>query len=197
MLVVMSKKFWEKHVEKLVVDADYVGIDGENYGLTGSGSDDSAIASRYSNVLSAGGFTPEGRLYSMLRKMKKGEDINPRAVENEISYFLDDPAFISSAVKAFRGLYCMGYSHHINVFVILPNMVYKFMSEAIIEKMIEIIRTDYRFVYSQEELKSIGYKKLAIPLKPSMLREIEENVKRIEKRYKIKYKKKYDWEDDD
>ena len=192
----MNQKQWIKKAPKLVEHADYIGIDGENYAITGRGSDSVAIGSKYSHFVSIGSFTPEGRLWSMLRALKKGEEIHQTRFETEVECYLEDKAFISGVVKVLKALYSCGFTTHINVFVVLPNSIYKYLGHAIIERMMELTDLDFRFIFGFEEVKAFGYEKLEIPIKKAFLKEIAESVERIEKRYKIKYKKK-DWDDDD
>lgn len=187
MIVVMSQKFFVKHVAKLAKPADYLGMDGENYGITNKKSDDLSIATKYSHMVSTGSYTPESRLYDMLRKKKRGEPINKFKFEREIEYYLEDPSFVSSVIKTFKALYSCGYDHHINVFVILPNIVYKFLGGEIIKRMIELANQDYGFIFSQEELKAFGYDKLEKGLKPKQLKSIANRVPILEKKFKIKY----------
>lgn len=188
MIVVMSQKFFVKHVAKLAEPADYLGMDGENYGITNKRSDDMSIASKYSHIVSTGSYTPEVRLYDMLRKRKRGEPIDKHRYQREVEYYLEDTSFISVIIKTFKALYSCGFNHHINVFVILPNVVYKFLGGDIIKKMIELADQDFGFIFSQEELKSFGYDKLEKSLRPKQLKAISNRVPSLEKKYKIIYK---------
>ena len=197
MIVVMNRKFFEKKVAKLAAPSPYIVVDAENYSVTGSTSDEVAIATRYSNTVSIGSYTPEGRLYSMLKKLKRGDEVDPRKFDAEVDYFLEDRSFISGVIKTFRGLYSCGFNEHLNIFVVLPNIVYKYLSEQIIETMVKMLDLEYRIIFSQEELKSFGYDKLEIPIKKSLLREVAARVERLEKKHKIKYKERDDWDDDD
>lgn len=195
MIVVMNQKFWEKKVTKLVEWAEYIGIDGENYGLIDRSSKSLAIASKYSHMASLGSYTPDGRLYTMLRKLKKGEEVNENRFLNEVEIYLEDKAFISCVIKTLRALYSCGFDTHLNVFVILPNLVYKYLGGRIIDRMVELADVDFQFIFSQEEIKAFGYDKLEIPMKRSMLKQIANSVERLEKKYKIKYKDRDDRDD--
>ena len=192
----MSQKQWIKKAPKLVQYADYIGIDGENYVITGRASESVAIGSKYSHFVSVGSLTPEGRLWSMLRALKKEQEINQTRFETEVECYFEDKAFVASVVKVLKALYSCGYSTHINVFVVLPNLVYKYLGHAIIDRMMELVDLDFRFIFGFEEVKAFGYEKLEIPIKKPYLKQIAERVEQIEKKYKIKYKKK-DWDDDE
>lgn len=197
MIVIMSQKFWTKHAPKLVEPADYIGVDGENFGLTNRSADSSAIATRYSHMVTMGSYTPEGRLLTILKKMKRGEEINPRRYRHEVELYLDDVSFIACVVKTFKALYSCGFDSHLNVFLILPNIIYRYLGDPIMKEMINLAGLDFRFIFNQEELKEFGYSKLSIPLGKKRLKEISDRVSVLERKYKIKYTKKKDWDDDE
>ncbi len=198
MIIIMSQKFWIKHAPKLVEPAEYVGVDGENVGVTNRSADSAAIATKYSHMVSMGSYTPEGRLLTMMKKLKRGEEISQRRYHHEIELYLEDLAFISCVVKTFKILYSCGFDSHLNVFVILPNMVYNYLGDIIMKSMIDMLRLDFRFVFNQEEVKQFGYNKLAIPLGKRRLKLVADKVEYLEKKYKIKYKKRdRDLDDDD
>lgn len=196
MIIVMSQKFWIKHAPKMAEPAEYVGVDGENIAITNRPSGAEAIATKYSHFVSLGSFTPEGRLHTMLKKLKKEEEVNMNRFRNEVSLYLEDKAFISCVIKTFKALYSCGFDAHLNVFVVLPNLVYRYLGKVIIEEMIDLADLPFRFVFSQEELKEFGYDKLELSLGKKRLKAIAERVEYLNRKHKIKYKNKDDWDDD-
>ena len=195
MIYLMSQKFWMKHAKKLVKPCDYIGIDGENWSVTGRRSDQEAIATRYSNFASFGSFTPEGRLYGMLRKKKKGEEINESKFAHEIEVWIEDTSFISVAIKTFKSVYGFGIDEPANVFVVIPNLVYKYLAEDIIEAMKDLADMEYSFIFDQGYIKETDYEILDHHLNRRQIKALHEQIKHLEKKYKIVYKKKeYDFE---
>lgn len=197
MLIIMSQKYWTKKAPKLVEPAEYVGVDGENVGQTNRSVDSVAIATRYSHMVTMGSYTPESRLMTMLKKLKRGEEVNPRRFRHEVELYLEDTSFISCVVKTFKILYSCGFDSHLNVFLILPNLVYRYLGDVIMKEMINLIDLDFRFIFNQDEIKEFGYDKLSIPLGKKRLKLIADQVAHMEKKYKIKYKKREMWDDED
>lgn len=188
MIVVMSRKFFEKKVKKLAGAADYIGIDGENAGMNVSSAKETAIATRYSRMVTSGGFTPaSSRMIDMLKKLNKDERINETRYKNEREAFLDDEVFTVSCIQAMKLLYSKGMGYHLNVFVILPNVVYKYLGEDIVSTMNKLANLDYRFVFSQKELKEFGFSVLEKELGKKRLREIEARVIKLERKHKVQY----------
>ena len=194
MIYIMSQKFFEKKIQKMANHNPYFGLDGENWAVTGNKSDGSAISTKYSNMHTVGGFCPETRLYEMLRKKKRGDDINERKLSNEIDAWINDQSLISSVAIAFK---CLLFSaESMNVFVILPNVVYKYLGRILQKRMIELADLDFDCVFTQEDLKE-SMKPLNSLLSKGKLKKVEKSVKHMEKKYKLKHSgSSYDDDDD-
>ena len=193
MIYVMNQKFFKKNIEKMAKHNPYFIIDGENFAVTGRSNDTTvAIATKYSRCHSVGGFCPEVKLYSMLRKMKKDEQVNPEKFENETKKFLKDKSFIVAVNVAFKALIAGGTDNPLNIFIVLPNIVYKYLGKKIIKKMIKVAGTDFEFIYSQSILED-NMKPLKNLLGSDELKHIDHLTKKIEKKYDLKFMK----DDDD
>ena len=193
MIYVMNQKFFKKNIEKMAKYKDYFILDGENYAITGSTNDTVAIATKYSRCHSVGGFCPEMKLYGYLKKTKKGEEVNPEKYERELKKFLKDKTFIVAMNVAFKALIAGGQDHPLNIFVVLPNIVYKYLGEVIIKRMKKVADTDFKFIFSQDQLKE-DMKRLKTLLGSTELKEIDKLTKRLEKKYDLKF---YGNDDDD
>lgn len=191
MIYVMSQKFFKKHIEKMAEYNDYFILDGENYAVTGNSGETTAIATKYSRCHAVGGFCPESKLYGMLRKLKKGEDVNPDKLEVATKKFLKDKAFTVAINVALKALIAGGYDHPLNIFIVLPNVVYKYLGEKIIKRIKKVSSLEFDFLYKQEALKE-NMKRLKTLLSSEQLKEIDKVTKYIEKKYELKFA-----EDDD
>ena len=186
MIYVMNQKFFKKNIEKMAKQNPYFVIDGENFAVTGRSNDTVAIATKYNRSHSVGGFCPEAKLYGMLRKLKREEQVNPEKLENETKKFLKDKSFLVAVNVAFKALIAGGTDNPLNIFIVLPNIVYKYLSKRIIKKMNKIADTDFEFIYSQDVLED-SIKKLRNLLGSDELKEIDRLTKKIEKKYELKF----------
>ena len=188
----MNQKFFKKNIEKMAKYNPYFIIDGENFAVTGRSNDKVAIATKYSRTHSVGGFCPEVKLYGMLRKLKRGDEINPEKFANETKKFVKDKSFIVAVNVAFKALIAGGTDNPLNIFVVLPNIVYKYLGKKIIKKMIKVADTEFEFIYCQDDIDD-NMKRLKTLLGSSELKEIDRLTKKIEKKYDLKFMK----DDDD
>ena len=191
MLYVMSQKFLTKNIEKMAKYNDYFIIDGENYYATGRNSNHTAIATKFSNAHSVGGLCPESRLYNMLKKKKNNEDFNEEKMKKEIKKFFSDKSFIASANTTFKAAVVGGADNPRNIFIVLPNVVYKYMGKKMIKKMIKLAKVDFNFIFSQEDLKE-DMKILKNPLSGSEMKKLDEASKKVEKKHDILFNAKDD-----
>lgn len=186
MLYVMSQKFFKKNIEKMAKYNEFFNLDAENFAATGRSGDKSAIASDYSRTHSVGGFCPESRLYGMLKKKKRGEDINESKYEKEIQYYFEDKAFIASVCTAYKAVIAGGVNKPMNIFIIFPNIVYKYLGKKIVKKMQKISKLEFDSVFTQEDIEN-DRKCLKKLFTPDQMKEIEKRVKKIEKKFDLKY----------
>jgi hypothetical protein len=182
----MNQKFFKKKIEKMAEFNPYFILDGENFAVTGRSNDTVAIATKFNRAHSVGGFCPEVKLYGMLRKIKRGEEVNPEKLEKEIKKFIKDKSFIVAINVAFKALISSGQDNPMNIFIVLPNIVYKYLGKKIIKKMTKIADTDFEFIFSQEALED-DMKMLKDLLSPKEMKEIDYVSKKIEKKHELKF----------
>ena len=182
----MNQKFLKKNIEKMAEYNQYFILDGENFAVTGKSSDKVAIATKFNRSHSVGGFCPEVKLYGMLRKMKKDVEINKDKLEKETKKFIKDKTFVVAVNVAFKALIANGTDRPLNIFVVLPNIVYKYLGNTIIKRMKKIAGTDFNFIFSQDVLKE-DMKHLKRLLGSEELKEIDKLTKKIEKKYDLKF----------
>ena len=187
MIYVMNQKFLEKNIVKMSKYNQYIIIDGENWAITGRSSDDTSIATKYRMCHSVSGFTPEDRLYNYLIKKKKNQEINEYKYNRELEEFLEDKPFIASCDAVMKALVANGLNDSMNVFIVLPNIVYRYLGLTIAKRIHELLDVDFFCVFIQEDLKENGFKMLKTLLNSDQLREVDKASKRIEKKYKLKY----------
>lgn len=189
----MNQKYFKKHIEKLVSPNQYFIIDGENYGITDN-RDSDAISTKYSNSHCLGGFCPERRLYKLLKAKKAKENYNKKRFKAELEEFFESKDFIGAVCAASKAQATYGVDEDINIFVVLPNLVYKMMADAYVNAFHVIPKIkDFKFAFTQEDIESKGRKILKKPLSKKRLKEVLKGIKKAEKKYKLKY----DFDEDD
>lgn len=194
MIYVMSQKFFKKHIEKMAKHNPYFILDGENWIVSGHPDGEGSITTKYSNTYSVGSFSPEVRLYGMLKDLKRGESVNESKLKNEVQIFFKDKAFISSANTAYKTLVATGHDESRNVFVVLPNIVYKYLGKAMVKRMRKLGEKgglEFQCVFSQDKIEDDkkATKKL---LSPDQLEAVDAASKWIEKHYKLRFKDNLD-----
>lgn len=185
MIYVMSEKFFSKNVKKLVKHHAYFGLDGANYSVIAGSSYKEAVASKYNRFHSAGGFCPENRLYRFLKKKKDGEEVNEARLEKEIKEFLTDKSFIAAVRTAFMAENSK-YPDTLNIFVVLPNIVWKYLGKQIVKKMIKLSKMDFEFIFTQEDIED-NFKLLKRELTADQMKDLDKRVKKMEKKYDLKF----------
>lgn len=194
MMYIMSQKFFKKNVEKLVAPNQYFLIDGENFGTTGNRSD--AVASKYANSYSLGGFCPERELYNILKKIKKDEDFSKKKFERELKEFLHSKDFIGAACASMKAQASYGVDSDMNIFIVIPNVVYKIIGEIMCKSIVKMAKVeDFKFIFTEDDIEKKGKKILKNTLKKKELKEILKSVKRLEKKHDLDYSGRDD--DDD
>ena len=73
-----------------------------------------------------------------------------------------------------------------NIFVVLPNIVYKFLGEKMIKKMKKLAKADFNFIFTQEDLKD-DIKMLKETLTKDQMKYIDKISKRVEEKYQINF----------
>lgn len=187
MIYIMSQKFLGKNIEKMAKRANYFIVDGENYGATGRvSSSEQAIATRFSNAKGIGGFCPEARVCEVLRKLYRGDNVNQNRVRRFTDDFLEDERFITAVVTALFAFIIGNKSNkHTNLFIVLPDFLYKTIGGEII-KRVEIISGIPKIISNQKALKT----DLSILDRSTAIKDIdklEARCKKLEKKYESFY----------
>ncbi|MCM1214138.1 MAG: hypothetical protein NC548_06410 [Lachnospiraceae bacterium] len=187
MVYILSKKFFGKNVDRLVAPNRYLIIDGENYSVTSSIGDSEKTADNYSNAIILGGFCPENALFTLLRRKKKGEDFSEKKLKQYTKDFLKSRDFTSAACLAMKAQAAYGDDNDCNIFIVVPNLVNKYLSKVIKKRMLKIIRYegDKQFLYTQKEAEEIGKKIFSKTASRKTLREVLKGIGAAEKRYKL------------
>ena len=186
MIYVMSEKFFKKNVEKLVKNHDYFGLDGANYAVTAGTTAKEAVASKYNRFYTAVGFCPEIRLYRYLRKKKDGDAINELKYAKELKDYLKDKSFIASVRSAFIAEIAK-YPNTLNIFIVIPNLVWKYLGDEIAERIRHYGKFDFDNVFTQDDIKEKGFKILQNELSENQMKEIQKRVKKLESKYDLKF----------
>lgn len=185
MIYVMSQKFFMRYVARLAEPNPYFIIDGENYMVSGD-SNKVRISTKFNRSHSVGNFSPEQSLYSYILKLQRGDDINEDKFDRRVREYLTDKAFISSVNSAYKALIALGTHETLNIFVVLPNLVYKYLGNQIVVRMRRLANLSFTCVYPQSELRE-NWRMLERLCNDRQLREIDEATKRIERHWDLQY----------
>ena len=188
MIYVMNQKFLKKNIEKMAKYNQYFIIDGENFAVTQKSADRTAIATKFSRAHSVGGFCPEMKLYKMLQKMKDEEPVVEEKYDREVKKFLKDKTFIVAVNVAFKALIAGGVDNPLNIFIVLPNIIYKYLGKRIIKRMVKLADVDFEFIFDQSTIDE-DPKRLKKLLTPKELKEFDSITKKIEKKHDLKFMK--------
>ena len=189
MIFIMSEKTFKKNVEKIATKTEYFGLDCANYGVVKKEGNTAAISSRYQKMSTCGNLCPELRLYRMLRKLKDGEPVRADDYEKEVQKFLESDDFSAGAVAVFRALVAANdASENVILLLILPNVVYKYLSAKISSRLNELAGFDLGFVTKEEFKQS--------PNRIQNAKMNEEVIRKLKKRAKKIYNRLTDGDDD-
>ncbi len=201
MVFILSKKFFKKNVDRIVGPKQYLVIDGENQAVTSAVGDTDRISANYSNTIILGGFCPESALFTQLRRKKKGEDYDEKKIKRYTKEYLKSRDFISAACLAMKAQAAYGDDNDCNIFVVVPNIVAKYLSKAIKKRMLKIVNYEdgQQFIYTQKEVEEAGKKIFSKAASEKTLRKVLKGIGRAEEKYKLNdvSKDKDDDDDDD
>lgn len=186
MIYLMSKKFFEKNVKKIIREDEYFGLDGDNYAVTSGISRKEAIASKYNRFQSVGGFCPETKLYKYLKRKKDGEPVPTEKYEKELKAFLKDKSFIAAVRTAFKASLAT-YPHPINILIVLPNIVWKFIGKDIQNRMYKLSKVDFEFIFTQTDIEESKFKILRNHMSEKEMKMIAKSIKHLENKYDLKF----------
>ena len=79
------------------------------------------------------------------------------------------------------------YPYALNIFVVLPNLVWKYLGDEITERIKKIAKMEFEFVYTQRDIKEKGMNILSRELDTTQLKEIDHRIRKIDKKYDLKF----------
>lgn len=203
MIFLVSEKTFVKNAKKILKARDYVIIDGSDSGSIDDDAMHTDISTTFNNVVVNGGFTPHHRLVDALKKDMKGRAKQETeaattgnwrfswATENMLSDFLKSDEFVGAALAAVKGFTLQTNSSasgnssvQRNIFIVLPNRVYKLMRDIYAEHFHKLLGVDFQFVYTEEELMA-KMKLLIKDLKRKKIDYLRERVVKVAKKHKL------------
>ena len=184
MIFLVSEKTFVKNAKKILKARDYVIIDGSDSGSIDDDAMHTDISTTFNNVVVNGGFTPHHRLVDALKKDMKG-----RAKQETEAATTDE--FVGAALAAVKGFTLQTNSSasgnssvQRNIFIVLPNRVYKLMRDIYAEHFHKLLGVDFQFVYTEEELMA-KMKLLIKDLKRKKIDYLRERVVKVAKKHKL------------
>lgn len=195
MIYVISRKFLDKQGSKLAAPKEYLIIDGENCGNNASGNDEPA-SQKYNKCIIRGGFCPERETIALLKRKKDGREYSEKKLKNQIKEFYKSADFLEAAFFSMKAQGAYGVDNDINVFVCLPNIIFKSIGKQTAAIIQELSGMDFQFVYTEKTIKETKRKCLDDGLKKKQLKQINKAVKKAESKYKFRRRDDYDEDDD-
>ena len=194
MIYIVSQKYLDKHIAKLVAPNDYLIIDGENSGNNASSGYDEPVSQKYNKCTVRGGFCPERETIMILRNKKKGKDYSKKKLKRQIKEFFKSVDFLEAAYYSMKAQSVYGIDKDINVFVCLPTIIFKEIGQEMASIIQELAGVDFQFVYTEKSIKETKRKILEESLKKKQLKEINKVIRKAEKKFQFRCK---DEDDDD
>lgn len=194
MVYVISRKYLDKHGAKLVAPNEYIIIDGENMGSNASGNDDPA-SQKYNKCIIRGGLCPERETINIFKAKKAGKEYSEKKLKRQLKEFFKTRDFLESVFFSMKAQGIYGVDNDINVFVCLPTIVYKNIGLEIANLIQELSKVDFRFVFTEKDIKETKRQILEKSLKKKELKEINKSVAKAEKKFKMKLEREDDYDD--
>ena len=155
MIYICKKKSFEKMAKKILPDYDYFIIDGEDTGSSVSTA--KTISDTFSHCTSDGNFTPPRKLIKILTEDDDDDDYAPDKVEDIIDDYFDNRRVKASMIKAVKTMFALSNANkpipEINVFIVLPNKVYKAMGIRFLNEYKKLFKNLPQFIYMEDVLK--------------------------------------------
>lgn len=185
MIYIISRKYLDKHIAKLVAPNDYLIIDGENMGSNASGNDD-PISQKYNKCVIRGGLCPERETITLLRAKKRGKEISEKKLKRQIKEFFKSADFLEAAFFSMKAQGVYGVDNDINVFICLPTIIFKEIGQEMASIIQALSKMDFQFIYTEKTIKETKRECLERTLKKKQLKAINKAVKKAEEKFKIR-----------
>lgn len=195
MIYVISQKFLERQGSKLAAPNEYLIIDGDNFGNNASDLSE-PISQKYNKCIIRSGLCPERATLLIFKKKKAGKEYSEKKLKNQLKEFFKSNEFLEAAFFSMKAQGVYGEDSDINVYVCLPNIVYKNIGKQIASIIQELSGMDFQFVYTEKAIKDSNRKCLETSLKRKQLKAINKKVKKAEEKFKLKHLNDTDDEDD-
>ena len=196
MIYIVSQKYLEKHITKLVAPNDYLIIDGENSGNNASSGYSEPVSQKYNKCLIRGGFCPERETINLLRAKKKGKEYSEKKLKRQIKEFFKSPDFLEAAYFSMKAQSVYGVDKDINIFVCIPTIIFKEIGQNMASMIQERSGADFQFVFTEKTIKESKKECLEESLKKKQLKQINKAVRKAEKKFQFRCRDK-GFDDDD
>lgn len=191
MIFVMKYKTFNKISKKILPAADYLIVDGNDLDSEISTNADKALSANYTNVYTNGTFTPPKSLIRDLTDIEEGAPIrsNARKIEDKLKDYLKSEDMTLSITATVNTINVFDDPRSANVFIVLPNKVYRAVGEDLTRRIKKLFKTDFDFIFNDDEI--LKNKKLAKKkLKKNQVKEIKKLVSANVDKYGLEGKKK-------
>ena len=186
MIYIVSQKYLDKHIAKLVAPNDYLIIDGENSGNNASSGYDEPVSQKYNKCTIRGGFCPERETINLLRAKKKGKEYSEKKLKRQIKEFFKSPDFLEAAYFSMKAQSVYGVDKDINIFVCIPTIIFKEIGQNMASMIQELSGADFQFVFTEKTIKESKKECLEESLKKKQLKQINKAVRKAEKKFQFR-----------
>lgn len=206
MLFIYKKKTFEKKAKKILPDKEYFIIDGEDIGSAVSSKKGETISDSFTHCTNNGYFTPPRKLINYF--LDKGDkQYDPSKVEEWLDDYFDSKNTKIALLSAVRAIFALMNNEknpipEINIFIVLPNKVYKAMGERFKAEYKKMFGLSFEFVFTEDDVEE-DKELLTKALSNKQINKILEKLEELEKKNKLnkdkdkkKSKKKKDKSDD-
>lgn len=200
MIFLVSNKQFVKNDKKWLKVRDYVIIDGCDNGAIDDDSSKRDIGNGYNNAIVNGAFTPHNRLLSAIEKEKKDQG-NPDKphytwkTQTMLDDYMNSPEVVAAMLASVKG-FTMEISANAsgnhdkqrNIFIVIPKKVYKLMADEFLNRFYELMKVEFPFIRSEEELLD-NKKLLTKDIKDKRMDELRMRIPKVAKKYHLDEKK--------
>lgn len=187
MIYIISDKFFRKKAKKLVSPKQYFIIDANNYMSTGTGDADKAISTKYKNSHTVGNLCPETYLMSLLRKLSAGQKVKQSKLDAHIDDYINDKIFIGGVCATLKAYIALGASEELNVFVVFPTLVYKYLRKPIIKRFRKLTKVEKGQLFFTQETIEDDWSILKKETSSDMKKMVIKRTKKIDEKYQLQY----------
>ena len=182
MLFICKKKWFIKNAKKILPERDYFIIDGEDVGSSVSSKKQKTVSDKFAHCTSNGEFTPSNKLMRAL--LENDNEYPDRKIKDMIEDHFHDKNTTIAIISSVKAMFASQENDEINIFVVLPNKVYKTLADKYKKRYEKLFDTDFDFVFTSKELDEKP-KLLTKELSSKKRKEIIELIRKNEKKFKL------------